>query len=56
MGFLLTLFTIRMIPTLERTFGWEWAFAFLALGPVFGIWAMQTLKGTLATKIEAASS
>jgi len=44
MGFLLTLFTIRMIPTLERTFGWEWAFAFLALGPIVGIWAMQSLK------------
>ena len=48
MGFLLTLFSIRMIPTLERTFGWEWAFAFLAIGPVIGIWAMQTLKQTIA--------
>lgn len=53
MGFLLTLFTIRMIPTLERTFGWEWAFAFLALGPIVGIWAMQTLKRILSTKSEA---
>ena len=23
--------------------GWEWAFAFLALGPLVGIWAMLTL-------------
>ncbi len=45
MGFLLTLFTIRMIPTLERTVGWEWAFAFLAIGPVIGIGAMMTLQG-----------
>lgn len=45
MGFLLTLFSIRMIPTLQATFDWEWAFAFLALGPIVGIWAMQTLKG-----------
>ena len=44
MGFLLTLFTIRMIPTLVNWFSWQWAFAFLAIGPVFGIWAMQTLK------------
>lgn len=44
MGFLLTLFTIRMIPTLQAMVGWEWAFAFLALGPLAGIWAMQTLK------------
>jgi MFS family permease len=48
MGFLLTLFTIRMIPTLERWFTWEWAFAFLALGPVVGIVAMQTLRRTKA--------
>ncbi|MEM9951024.1 MAG: MFS transporter [Chloroflexota bacterium] len=40
MGFLLTLFSIRMIPTLERLIGWEWAFALLAIGPVIGIWAM----------------
>lgn len=52
MGFLLTLFTIRMIPTLERTFGWEWAFAFLALGPIVGIWAMQSLRRMQATKVE----
>ena len=44
MGFLLTLFTIRMIPSLQRWVGWEWAFAFLAIGPVIGIWAMQALK------------
>jgi MFS family permease len=52
MGFLLTLFTIRMIPTLERIFGWEWAFAFLAFGPIVGIWAMQTLKRMQAIKVE----
>jgi MFS family permease len=49
MGFLLTLFTIRAIPSLERLVGWQWAFAFLAIGPVFGIWAMQSLKRDLAT-------
>ena len=46
MGFLLTLFSIRMIPTLVELFSWQWAFAFLAIGPVIGIWAMQTLKNT----------
>jgi len=45
MGFLLTLFTIRMIPTLVNWVTWQWAFSFLAIGPVVGIWAMQTLKG-----------
>lgn len=49
MGFLLTLFSIRMIPTLVDIFTWQWAFAFLALGPVIGIWAMQTLKNVPKT-------
>ena len=44
LGFLLTLVTIRMIPTIERWVGWEWAFAFLAMGPAVGIWAMYTLR------------
>jgi len=45
LGFLLTLVTIRLTPALERTFGWNWAFAFLAIGPAVGIWAMVTLRG-----------
>lgn len=44
LGFLLTLVTIRLIPTLQGRFGWSWAFAFLALGPVVGIWAMLALR------------
>ena len=44
LGFLLTLVTIRLVPTLEGLFGWNWAFAFLALGPLVGIWAMYTLR------------
>jgi MFS family permease len=44
LGFLLTLVTIRLIPTLEAYFGWTWAFAFLAVGPMIGVWAMYTLR------------
>jgi MFS family permease len=44
LGFLLTLVTIRLVPTLEGYFGWTWAFAFLALGPAVGIWAMYALR------------
>jgi hypothetical protein len=44
LGFLLTLITIRLIPTLANTLGWSWAFAFLSLGPAFGIWAMNELR------------
>jgi hypothetical protein len=44
LGFLLTLLTIRLIPTLERWLGWQWAFMFLAIGPLAGIWAMSVLR------------
>lgn len=44
LGFLLTLITIRLIPTLESWFGWRWAFSFLAIGPAIGMWAMLTLR------------
>jgi MFS family permease len=43
-GFLLTLITIRLVPTLVEWVGWRWAFAFLSIGPVIGIWAMSTLR------------
>ena len=44
LGFLLTLVTIRLVPTLERLVTWRWAFVFLALGPATGIWAMLRLR------------
>ena len=44
LGFLLTLVTIRLIPTLERLLTWRWAFAVLAAGPAVGIWAMLRLR------------
>ncbi|HSL29526.1 MAG TPA: MFS transporter [Anaerolineales bacterium] len=44
LGFLLTLLTIRLTATLEGFLGWNWAFAFLAIGPALGIWAMYTLR------------
>jgi len=46
LGFLLTLVTIRMIPALQGYLGWTWAFAFLAIGPVLGIWAMAALRSS----------
>ncbi len=44
LGFTLTLFSIRLIPLLVEAIGWQWAFAVLALGPLFGIWSMQRLR------------
>lgn len=44
LGFLLTLFTIRMVPLLTAWWGWGGAFAFLAIGPATGILAMLRLR------------
>jgi len=43
-GFLLTLVTIRWVPTLAENLGWRWAFPVLALGPALGVVAMIHLK------------
>jgi MFS family permease len=43
-GFTITVVTIWLIPFLEAAFGWRWAFAVLAPGPVLGILAMLRLK------------
>ncbi|MDX1571159.1 MAG: MFS transporter [Xanthomonadales bacterium] len=43
-GFLITLITIGATPTLVEWIGWRYAFAPLALGPVFGIVAMWRLR------------
>jgi MFS family permease len=50
LGFLLTLFTIRMIPTLQELVGWRFAFAFLAIGPAVGVWAMRSLRHSPAAQ------
>jgi len=44
MGFLLTLFTIHLVPYLVDQVGWTYAFAFLAIGPYFGVFAMWRLR------------
>jgi MFS family permease len=43
-GFTITVTTIWLIPLLEISFGWQWAFAFLAPGPIVGILAMLRLR------------
>jgi len=43
-GFLLTTITIQMIPLLQKQVGWEWAFAVLVIGPLFGIAAIRQLS------------
>lgn len=43
-GFLLTTVTIRMLPIWQERFGWDWAFAPLAIGPAIGTIAMLRLR------------
>ncbi len=44
MGFLLTLFTVHLVPSLVAAFGWHVAFAVLAVGPFLGVFAMSRLR------------
>jgi MFS family permease len=44
LGFLLTIGTIQVIPPLVRFAGWPWAFALLAMGPLFGILSIRRLN------------
>jgi MFS family permease len=43
-GFALTTATIWLIPSLEGSLGWRWAFAFLVPGPLLGVVAMLRLR------------
>ena len=45
LGFLLTLLSIQLVPLFVDAQGWSLAFATLALGPAFGVWAMLRLRG-----------
>src|SRR5690606_34047247 len=44
LGFLLTAAAIQLVPPLAAAVGWRWAFAFLAIGPVLGIWSIRRLS------------
>ena len=43
LGFLLTLVTIRLTPSIADSVGWRWGFLWLGLGPLVGLWAMRSL-------------
>ncbi len=47
-GFLLTTLTIRAVPEVQATYGWGWAFAMLALGPLFGVFHLARLRTSAA--------
>jgi hypothetical protein len=43
-GFLLTMISIRLVPPAAAVAGWQWAFLFLAPGPLLGAIAMHRLR------------
>ncbi len=44
LGFLLTMVSIELIPRAVSVFGWRYAFAILAIGPLFGVASMLRLR------------
>ena len=44
LGFLLTAISIRSMAAIAGHFGWQWALASMAVGPLLGIWAMMGLR------------
>ena len=43
-GFLLTMVSMRLVPPVSALAGWQWAFLFLAPGPLLGALAMRRLS------------
>ncbi|HEY7403903.1 MAG TPA: MFS transporter [Candidatus Angelobacter sp.] len=43
LGFLLTAAVIRLMAAIASRYGWNWALASMAFGPLLGIWAMTGL-------------
>jgi MFS family permease len=43
-GFLITIFSINVIPYLREILGWEWVFSILAIGPLLGLVSMARFK------------
>ncbi len=44
LGFLLTMVTIQLVPSIAEAGDWRWAFAVLSIGPALGIWSIARLR------------
>ena len=55
LGFLLTAFTIQLVPPIVQAIGWAWAFPVLALGPLAGIASIRRLYALRARPAPVAS-
>ena len=47
-GYLLTMFSIRLMPTFAGAVTWRWVFLALVPGPIAGAWAMRALNRVTA--------
>lgn len=56
LGFALTLATIQLVPTLLDWLGWEWVFASLAIGPLFGALSMWRLRALPQARLMASGN
>jgi len=54
-GFLITIFSINLVPIIQRVIGWEWVFACLAIGPILGIVSMIRYKQHELNQVKAAA-
>ncbi|MBO1510224.1 MFS transporter [Metabacillus bambusae] len=50
-GFLITIFSINLIPIIQSFVGWEWVFSLLAIGPILGIVSMIKYKNHEIDKV-----
>ncbi|MEO1172010.1 MAG: MFS transporter, partial [Myxococcota bacterium] len=48
-GFFITLISVHLVPVWSDAWGWDYAFAPLALGPVLGTFAMLKLRASPAS-------
>ncbi len=55
-GYLLTMFSIRLVPDVAALVGWRWAFVALVPGPAIGAWAMRALHTRSASQLTGARS
>jgi sugar phosphate permease len=53
LGFLLTTFSIQAVPPVVRAVGWNLAFPILALGPMLGIWSINSLVAVRHARADA---
>ena len=53
LGFTLTVATIWLLPFVEDTVSWRWAFVLLAPGPALGIVAMLRLRAAPEARLIA---